>query len=62
MDALEKTIEKMAAELVEELLEATTSNGGEPWFPIVVRSMNRVRGAVECAEIRKRWVESREAK
>jgi len=38
-DARTQAIHKAASELVAELLNSTGENGGEPWYPIIVRKM-----------------------
>lgn len=42
-------IDKAAAECVEELLSSAGSEGGEPWFAIIRRKMQRVHDyATSC--------------
>lgn len=41
-DARTEAIHKAATELVQELLSASSENGGERWFHIIVRKMERI--------------------
>lgn len=56
MQTVDTIIDRAAAELVEELLEAgAKGDGSPPWFIIVRRKMHRLREDIKRAEVLYEW-------